>query len=73
MSEIRVPNLAEPTTEEIKNAVRKRAEEVLNIIRCKDCKYWETKEGLHDWCKNKMLYMNAYDFCSRGVRKDGEL
>ena len=31
---------AEPTQEEINNAVRKRAEEVLNIVRCEDCKYW---------------------------------
>ena len=40
------------------------------VVRCKDCKYWETKEGLHDWCKNKMLYMNADDFCSKGEKKD---
>ena len=71
MSEIRVANLAEPTQEEIKNAVRKRAEEVLNIVRCKDCKKWDKNQKFctrYRWVMDEDMV--ADDFCSRGERKD---
>lgn len=71
MSEIRVANLAEPTQEEINKSVIKRAEEVLNIIRCKDCKYFMYGNGCFlqavDYSWEEQMYAN--DFCSRGERR----
>lgn len=44
------------------------------VIRCKDCKYWETMpEGMKD-CSNSqgIAYPKDNDFCSYGERKDDE-
>ena len=50
------------------------------VVRCKDCKYWKTGEGVNR--SKKVMYCtypigHRYarrdeDFCSRGERKDGE-
>ena len=77
MSEIRVANLAEPTQEEINKSVIKRAEEVLNIVHCKDCKYLHQLPDGQIFCEIKdglplmIGDLTADDFCSRGERKDG--
>ena len=50
------------------------------VVRCKDCKYWKTGEGVNRSKKVKFCtyqighkYARHYkDFCSRGERKDGE-
>ena len=50
------------------------------VVRCKDCKYWKTGEGVN---RSKKVKFCTYpigrryarrdeDFCSRGERKDGE-
>ena len=50
------------------------------LVRCKDCKYWKTAEGVNlskrvKFCTYHIGYQYARhdeDFCSRGERKDGE-
>lgn len=50
------------------------------VVRCKDCKYWKTAEGVN---RSKKVKFCTYpighryarcdeDFCSRGERKDGD-
>ena len=50
------------------------------VVRCRDCKYWKTAEGIN---LSKRLKCCTYhignkyvrcdeDFCSRGERKDGD-
>ena len=47
--------------------------DVVEIVRCKDCIY-----HIDEYCtrdikgRTNMFYMTADDFCSYGVRKDGE-
>lgn len=54
--------------------------EAVPVVRCKDCKYWKTGEGVN---RSKKVMFCTYqighhyarrdeDFCSRGERKDGE-
>lgn len=40
------------------------------VVRCKDCKYWRDTDHT---CRGHSLVspMTADDFCSYGVRKDG--
>ena len=43
------------------------------IIRCKDCKYWQDNNGgyPHEECRwGKGETPDAYDFCSYGERKE---
>lgn len=50
------------------------------VVRCKDCKYWKTGEGVNRSKKVKFCTYNIghyyarrdEDFCSRGERKDDE-
>lgn len=50
------------------------------VVRCKDCKYWKTGEGVNRSKKVKFCTYNIghhyarrdEDFCSRGERKEGE-
>ena len=49
------------------------------VVKCKDCKYWKTGEGVNRSKKVKFCTYNIghhyarrdEDFCSRGERKDG--
>lgn len=44
------------------------ATDVVEVVRCKDCEYFEPEHG----CGNTFwdTDMKYYDFCSRGERKD---
>ena len=48
-----------------------KEEEVCELVRCKDCKWWRDTDHT---CKEHSLVspMRAEEFCSRGERKDGE-
>ena len=46
------------------------------IIRCKDCKYYEGEdffchywENLYEYSKNRPM-ITPFDFCSRAIRKE---
>jgi len=54
-----------------------RLEDVTSALRrivfCKDCKYAVKPEGKKYWqCSNSNWYKQDEDFCSRGLKKDGE-
>ena len=49
--------------------------DAVEVVRCKDCKYWELMpEGMHDCINSRGLaYPKTKDYCSYGVRcKDKE-
>ena len=52
------------------------AEDVVHVVRCKDCKKW-SGVALGSRCKHfsfpplAYCYTNADDFCSRGERNEG--
>lgn len=73
-----------PLTEEYVWTINSNGQDtkVQKITRCKDCKYWdksvywENEKHEKQGCrceKNNNIMTTADDFCSRGVRKDGEL
>ena len=54
------------------------AADVVEVVRCKDCRWWDefpnnTANPEYHTCKRPFvqLSMAAWDFCSRGERKDG--
>lgn len=58
--------------------VKAPAADVVEVVRCKDCKYYEHPEYYHyngggtkDVCRTFKRQMQADDFCSYGERKDG--
>ena len=59
----------------LSNGTLKEEYDILNIIRCKDCKYWfPNKNFMEDstfyYCSNLGVDMDADDFCSRGEKND---
>ena len=49
------------------------AVDVVEVVRCKDCKYFgkDLGYGKHDCKKYEMPYCLENDYCSYGERKDG--
>lgn len=46
-------------------------EDKVEVIRCKDCKYWENEEYQDGYCcESDSCHWDADDFCSRGEKKD---
>ena len=48
--------------------------DAVEVVRCKDCLYWEKGKVYEPYCNhfgNMMADTNADDFCSYGERKDG--
>lgn len=50
------------------------AADVVEVVRCKDCKYREKMTNKHIWCAkhNVFMAMKPDDYCSKSERKDGE-
>lgn len=49
--------------------------DAVEVVRCKDCLYWEKGKDYEPYCNhfgNMMADTNADDFCSFGERKEGE-
>lgn len=48
------------------------AADVVEVVRCKDCKYWDG-EGRCEGIRNGLIleYTDRLDYCSYGERKDG--
>ena len=61
--------------------------DAVEVVRCKDCKYWHEETGwcdqhswfieedgepCHPWESNNWKMLNEDDFCSYGERKDNE-
>lgn len=45
-------------------------EDVVEVVRCTDCKYWEHLEDVDFVCKLNYGYRLSTDFCSYGKRKE---
>ena len=48
------------------------AADVVEVVRCKDCKYWENAKDYEPYCNhwgNMMTDTTADDYCSCGERK----
>ena len=52
----------------------KNKADFVEVVRCKDCKYWETKNGGYCRASNALAMVNNEnnDFCSYGKRRDAE-
>ena len=56
------------------------ANDVVPVVRCKDCKHWKFIDSLNPHCECQIFYglheygylTGADDFCSYGERKDNE-
>lgn len=54
--------------------------DAVEVVKCRDCRYWKTGEGVNRSKKVKLCTYAIYhsyarrdeDFCSRGERKDGD-
>ena len=51
------------------------ADDVVNVVRCKDCKYFKHFNGCGNWCHRRIrtdieFHTKTNDFCSWGKRKD---
>ena len=45
--------------------------EVIDIVRCWECKYWNTQGKYYDKCEyHGIVSMKANDYCSYGERKE---
>ena len=72
LENVRFCNLSQTDKECIFELFR-RYEEMSNIVRCKDCEYWQDNNGgyPHSECRwGKDETPDADDYCSFGVRKD---
>ena len=58
------------TTEDIADMLI--ANDVIPVVRCKDCKYWKIDVPLCRHEKSAKWEMDGDDFCSYGERKDNE-
>lgn len=47
----------------------RRFEELQELIRCKDCKYWGA-DGYRNGCKYATCIMMENDYCSMAERKE---
>ena len=51
------------------------AADVAPVVRCRDCKYYETHEPIHklvcERSEGYLIPMKPDDFCSHGRRKEG--
>ena len=58
--------------DEIVPGMREQLEKRVEVVRCKDCKHYQTGRG---WCahpNDERLEMEPDDFCSYGERREGE-
>lgn len=53
------------------------AADVVEVVRCKDCKWWWDNTGItkrpKGFCYEHGMCTNGDDFCSRGERKEATL
>ena len=46
--------------------------DVVEVVRCKDCKFFMFSDFYGECSNGHMCIVSPDDFCSRGIRKDGE-
>lgn len=47
------------------------AADVVEVVRCKDCIYWQHEEDVDFVCNRHYGYRTSMDYCSHGERKEG--
>ena len=66
----------EQLTPLVESLIQKQpAADVVEVVRCKDCKYWQDNNGgyPHEECKwSENETPDLDDFCSYGERKEGD-
>ena len=77
-------NVTDEPTYLVNQVVHKKLQKILSdaptadaveVVRCKDCLYWEKGKDFEPYCNhfgNVMTDTNADDYCSYGARKKGE-
>lgn len=58
------------------DAINATTTDAVEVVRCKDCKYWQRNSGFTDspngFCFNHHMMTNGCDFCSYGKKKVSE-
>ena len=64
----------EQLTPLIESLIQKQpAEDVVEVVRCKDCKNYELMKATNShFCNEFGGYVKDEDFCSRGAKMDGK-
>lgn len=44
----------------------------IDIVRCKECRYWEMRNSPRGWCVVHQGYVSPQYFCADGERKESE-
>ena len=42
----------------------------IDIVRCKECRYWEMRNSPRGWCVVHQGYVSPQYFCADGERKE---
>lgn len=53
----------------VANAINDVLPNIVEVVRCKDCKYWQHEEDVDFVCTRHYGYRTSMDFCSYGERK----
>jgi hypothetical protein len=57
----------------VKDILAIPAADVVEVVRCKDCKWREDRDGeVAYYCKNHQFTVGSDFFCREGKRKDGD-
>lgn len=76
MANLTIPiqiNLPEDWVEQIVNRLKNDPEsEWVQIVRCKDCRYYRRMIDQDDLCKYRQMQVFDDDFCSRAERRTDE-
>lgn len=48
----------------------KHKADVVEVVRCKDCKCWERRKARFGWCDRLELYPYPDWYCADGKRKE---
>ena len=54
------------------DAESKKFEDLVKIVRCKNCKYFKPSDEYRGQCELLIVDMNNCDYCSYGARKENE-
>ena len=44
----------------------------IDIVRCKECRYWEMRNSPRGWCVVHQGYVSPQYFCADGERKESD-
>ena len=71
--ECEIMTLKRPSQEKARRAWNRRAKDLVQVVRCKDCKYCDVADEWERWCLgwgSPARLVNAESFCNHGKRKE---